>query len=414
MDAHTPRVENGPGLLTHAGGPARIADTDPFRYTDTTLIVPPVLVRCLQLYDGQHSDLDVREELVRLTGELAVSEVVSRLTDALSGAGFLKDERGEQLRELRLGEFVEAEFRQATHAGSAYPDELEALRETMHRYMGAEPVSASTDSLVAIAAPHVSPEGGWRSYQAAYRALAPSYRDRTFVILGTSHYGEPDQFGLTRKSFSTPMGTAITDTRLVDRLAASAPNSVIMEDYCHSFEHSIEFQVIFLQHLFGADIKVVPILCGSFGKSIQARQLPEKDDRVSRFLDALGEMRSVESGRLLWVLGVDMAHIGPRYGDEFSVATREGKMLEVEHRDAQRIQQVNTGNAEGFWELVCENQDDLKWCGSAPIYTFLRAVPDVRGELLHYDQWNIDQQSVVTFAGISFRRAELLPDTATQ
>ncbi|MCL4854186.1 MAG: AmmeMemoRadiSam system protein B, partial [Bryobacteraceae bacterium] len=51
---------------------------DPFRYTDTTLIVPPVLVRCLHLYDGQHSDLDVREELVRLTGELAVSEVVSQ------------------------------------------------------------------------------------------------------------------------------------------------------------------------------------------------------------------------------------------------------------------------------------------------------------------------------------------------
>ena len=382
---------------------------DPFRYTDTTLIVPPVLVRCLHLYDGLHSELDVREELVRLTGELAVSEVVSQLTEALSGAGFLHDERGEQLRELRHREFVEAEFRQATHAGSAYPDEHEALRKTMHRYMGAEPESASTDSLVAIAAPHVSPEGGWRSYQAAYRALAPAYRDRTFVILGTSHYGEPDRFGLTRKSFSTPMGTAITDTRLVDRLAASAPNAVIMEDYCHSFEHSIEFQIIFLQHLFGADIRVVPILCGSFGKSIGARQLPEKDDGVRRFLDALGEMGSVEDGRLLWVLGVDMAHIGPRYGDEFPATTGEGKMLEVEQRDAQRIQQVNTGNAEGFWELVCENEDDLKWCGSAPIYTFLRAVPDARGELLHYDQWNIDQQSVVTFAGMSFRRAEPLP-----
>ena len=31
--------------------------------------------------------------------------------------------------------------------------------------------------------------------------------------------------------------------------------------------------------------------------------------------------------------------------------------------------------AEGFWDLVQENQDDLKWCGSAPVYTFLKAVP---------------------------------------
>jgi hypothetical protein len=44
----------------------------------------------------------------------------------------------------------------------------------------------------------------------------------------------------------------------------------------------------------------------------------------------------------------------------------------------------------------------LKWCGSAPLYTFLKAVPHARGELLRYEQWNIDEQSVVSFAGIAF------------
>ena len=32
-------------------------------------------------------------------------------------------------------------------------------------------------------------------------------------------------------------------SRLVDELAAAAPNAVRMEDYCHAVEHSIEFQV---------------------------------------------------------------------------------------------------------------------------------------------------------------------------
>ncbi len=31
-----------------------------------------------------------------------------------------------------------------------------------------------------------------QAYRAAYAALAPSDAERTFVILGTSHYGEPD------------------------------------------------------------------------------------------------------------------------------------------------------------------------------------------------------------------------------
>jgi hypothetical protein len=63
---------------------------------------------------------------------------------------------------------------------------------------------------------------------------------------------------------------------------------------------------------------------------------------------------------------------------------------------------MEQGDAAGFWEQVRENQDDLKWCGSAPIYTFLRAVPEARGQLLHYQQWNIDPASVVSFAGMRF------------
>ena len=59
-----------------------------------------------------------------------------------------------------------------------------------------------------------------------------------------------------------------------------------------------------------------------------------------------------------------------------------------------------------FWDLVQPHHDDLKWCGSSPLYTFMRAVPQARGELLRYQQWNIDPQSVVSFAGMAFRRQD--------
>jgi AmmeMemoRadiSam system protein B len=222
------------------------------------------------------------------------------------------------------------------------------------------------------------------------------------VVLGTSHYGEPDHFGLTRKPFATPLGQTTPAMALIDELANAAPHAVRMEDYCHAIEHSIEFQVVFLQHLFGPRVRILPVLCGSFLKSLYEGGLPEENENVQRMFGALGEMAAREGSRLCWVLGVDMAHMGQRYGDRFSATADRGEMEDVARRDQGRIACMQSGDAQGFWERVQENHDDLKWCGSSPIYTFLRALPQARGELRHYQQWNIDDASVVSFAGLRF------------
>jgi AmmeMemoRadiSam system protein B len=175
-----------------------------------------------------------------------------------------------------------------------------------------------------------------------------------------------------------------------------------MEDYCHAVEHSIEFQVLFLQHLYGPDIRVVPILCGSYARSICGGGVPENDEPVRRFLGKLGDIAAREGDRLLWVLGIDMAHMGLRYGDAFPARTGDENLA---RRDHDRMERVNAGDARGFWERVQENQDDLRWCGSAPLYTFLKAVPEARGTLRGYQQWNIDENSVVSFGAIAFKKA---------
>jgi hypothetical protein len=71
------------------------------------------------------------------------------------------------------------------------------------------------------------------------------------------------------------------------------------------------------------------------------------------------------------------------------------------------VERIGAGDAGGFWELVSEaGDDDLKWCGTSPIYTFLRALPEVRGRMLGYEQWNIDEASVVSFGAMSFPEKE--------
>jgi AmmeMemoRadiSam system protein B len=378
---------------------------DPYRYSDAMLIIPPVLVECLQCFDGRQTDLDLRAALVRITNSLEVGDLEKHLVDTLSNAGFLEDLTFERMQAERQREFAEKPVREPAHAGAAYPEEPGELRETMKRYMEGEAARPQAGSdLFGIAAPHVSPEGGWQSYRAAYSRLRPEHAGRTFVILATSHYGEPESFGLTRKNYVTPLGESRTDQRLVNRLAERGGAGVRMEDFCHSFEHTVELQVIFLQHVLGPEVKILPILCGSFARSLYQGGNPEDDDKVKAFFEALGELREQEGDNLFWVLGVDMAHMGARYQDQFSAVAGEGVMSQVEARDEERIASINRCDAPGFWDLVRENHDDLKWCGSSPFYTFLKTAPKVRGELLRYEQWNIDERSVVSFAGMAFSK----------
>jgi AmmeMemoRadiSam system protein B len=373
LDIMPSPVPDRPGILIR----------DPMRYSDAVLIIPYAFAVALQSFDGQHND---------------ASDVHRQLQKALQTAAFLEDETFAEIRRARENEFANSEVREPAHAGTGYPIDQEALHETMRGYI--DPAQFNTANTIAIAAPHVSPFGGWQSYQAAYKMLPKDAADGTFIILGTSHYGPPDKFGLTRKRFRTPLGETRPNLDIIDRLIARAPSAITEEDYCHSVEHSIEFQVLFLQWLYGPEISIVPILCGSFARSIYFGGKPEQNDSIHRFLGELSEL----PGHLTWILGVDMAHIGRRYGDAIPARANLDQMIQVAERDNLRNQRVAAGDADGFWELVQQNRDDLRWCGSSPFYTFLRAVTGTRAQVHRYEQWNIDDSSVVTFAGISFTR----------
>lgn len=394
-------VPEKPGLLMR----------DPYQYTDSMLILPPLLARMLVYFDGEHDEGDLRKGLTQATGELEVGEVAKQMIGTLDENGFLETPTYQAMRERKHREFAEAPERTPAHVGASYPENPDELTGVLDGYRASwTQASAADGNLLGIAAPHVSPEGGYRSYAAAYQALQAEHASKTFVILGTSHYGAPEKFGLTRKPYQTPLGPVETDQAIVDRLAAAAPDSVEMEDYCHASEHSIEFQSVFLQHGLrtslpeGERLRAVPILCGSFIESLYTGNPPESNENIRRFFDALKEV-AAERDDLIWVLGVDMAHIGRRYGDQLDARAGEGVMEEVEQRDRERLDRVTAGDAAGFFDLIKTNRDDLRWCGYSPIYTFLETAGAMEGSALSYEQWNIDEQSVVTFTGAEFRKA---------
>jgi MEMO1 family protein len=220
--------------------------------------------------------------------------------------------------------------------------------------------------------------------------------------LGTSHFGPPEKFGLTRKPFVTPLGTLQVDIELMDWLEHHGGEAISREDYCHAIEHSIEFQCVFLQYVLGSELKIVPLLCGPFAESLQTGRPPETNVEVARFFEALEELALAHSDRLFWVLGIDLAHVGRRYGDGFAAVADQGTMAGVAEHDRQRLESLCDGDLSKFFELVRMNEDELKWCGYSALYTFARTVPRARGRVLRYEQWNIDPQSVVSFASLEF------------
>lgn len=132
-----------------------------------------------------------------------------------------------------------------------------------------------TGRMIGLIAPHIDIRRGSTSYAKSYWELARECRARTFVILGITHSETTRRFVLTKKDFDTPLGTVATDRELVERIAGltgeqSGPGQgsldFFVDEFAHRNEHSIEFQAVFLQYLFGGreNFKIVPILCTAF------------------------------------------------------------------------------------------------------------------------------------------------------
>ena len=177
----------------------------------------------------------------------------------------------------------------------------------------------------------------------------------------------------------------------------------MLEDYCHAVEHSIELQVIFLQQLYGPAVRIVPVLCGPLGVGA-GRVHPRDDGEVQRFLSALAAVGAAPD--VAWVVGIDMAHVGRRYGDRVPAIAHQGPLAAVAEADRLRCEAVLAGDPDAFWDQVEPDGegDPLRWCGSSALYAFLAAARPASASLLAYEQWNIDPASVVSFGGFAFHR----------
>jgi AmmeMemoRadiSam system protein B len=221
-------------------------------------------------------------------------------------------------------------------------------------------------------------------------------------VLGTAHSPLAGRFSPSFKDFATPFGPLVSDRGFVERLLArTGREAIVVDDFVHRAEHSIDFQAVFLQYLYAGrrTIRLVPILCGTLADFVQTGKSPADDPVVRRFVTALQETIAKAGERVCLVGGVDLAHLGPRFGDPHPLTATH--LRRAAQDDTAMLQAVTAGEAEGFFRVVQQEQDRRRICGLSPIYILLKVLEGAKGTLLRYSQWP-DPQGTVTFASLTF------------
>ena len=402
-----PRLREVAAIATEHQGRKVLLLQDPEQISESVVMLPQELLPLIRFFDGQHSFRDIQAEIMRQTGELLDSEIIAKLAEELDQHLLLDSERFHQHLERIQQEWDALPARPAFHAGQAYPADAQELRSLLDGFYtsldGPGPIAPAGrgSDLKGILAPHIDLKSNGPCYAHAYKALLAGADADLFLIFGTGHQLAQPLFALSEKDYQTPLGLARTDRDFVRQVQQRLRNRTAPDDLCHRQEHSIEFQAVMLQHALGPSrsFQIVPILAGSFSLFAQTGESPADDPSFQDWMEAF--RFALAGRRAVFIVGGDLAHLGPRYGDQESFApVREP---EIEAEDSRMLQPLLTGKREEFFQTIAQDQDRRHICGLPPLYAALALFQPAAGELLKWSCWyDPSTGSAVSFAAMAF------------
>jgi AmmeMemoRadiSam system protein B len=360
------------------------------------------LYQFMVLLDGRTTVRDLQMALMRQRGGILVSsdEVKSFLAH-LDNSFLLESEKFKRAKDAVVAEFVSKTVRPSSHSGRAYPADPGELKRKLDEILALQPDSEKPEGkLRALVAPHIDLAAGGRMYSRAYRILR-DLSPKTVVILGTGHQMAQEVFAVSDKDFETPLGVAKCDRLWVEKLKAAGGELIAKNDFAHRAEHSIEFQVLFLQHILPKDsFTLVPVLCGNLQTILSEYSRRAYTEKAGAFLKALRDSLGHHGEEALMIAGVDFSHIGPKFGHEMPAQYMKGQS---EAHDRILLNSLAAQDADSFWKESGKVKDQYNVCGFAALACLLEVLPPCKGHLLGYETWHEDAtRSAVSFAAAVF------------
>ncbi len=374
-----------------------LAISDHLGLCDPKRALNPGIVQYLNLFDGSHTLRDLQMTMMRSQGNrLVMLAEAERVVKELDELFMLETRRYTERKAAVRAEFESCETRPAAMAGSAYPAQQSVLDAMLHETLSMATPGLQSRSPRVIVAPHIDLAVGRRVYAEAYsglRGICP----RRLIVLGTGHAMDDGLFSITTKSYETPIGSFPTDEEAVLKLKGAGDHVMTPDDFCHRSEHSIEFQMLFLRHLLDEDPSVVSILIGNFDEHLESADRPSEIPGVGGFLQELSAM--VDENTLI-VAGVDLSHVGPKFGHRDTASMQESSFRE---HDKRLLEALIRGSVEDFWAEGRRVKNRYHVCGFAVLACLLEVFSKPTGEILAYEVWHeAPTRSAVSFAAVTF------------
>ena len=278
----------------------------------------------------------------------------------------------------RSGRGVMKTIRNAVVAGQFYPGNERSLQQQIEecfldtRGYGKLPViQKMKGTLKGLVVPHAGYVYSGAIASHSYGRLAEQGFAETFIILGPNHTGMGSGVSvMTQGAWKTPLGPVSLD----ESLAQSIATGIIDQDAsAHTYEHSIEVQLPFLQYLAqGRPFEFVPIC-----------MMMQDYETVQDVADILVKAIQRSKKNIILVASSDFSHAGFNYRSAPPPGIRVDEY--AKKQDTLAIKKILALDPQGLIGTV--EQHAITMCGSGPVAVMLLVAKKLganTAELLKY------------------------------
>jgi MEMO1 family protein len=382
------------------------------------LAITPAAFFIAMMLNGQTRADEISQVLSKSTGQLVSTDQIHNVIREFEKMELIETPAVQEKRRQVVVDFINNPVRPAYLKNTAYPEGMLDLAVQFGKYFndpsGPGKQAATSPSrlmsALGVVSPHIDFHRGGPAYAWTYQALSECPPPDIVVALGVAHMSPNSPWVMTPKAFETPYGPLAANEDVYKEIAASLWYNVREEEAVFRTEHSLEFQAVWLKYLWRDKAPAwVPILCSSFDRFCDTRA-PSSIATIEDALQKIGAslLKRHQSGQRVMILaGVDMAHVGARFGDEMEMTSDIRAKIEKEDRDS--INHLLSRDADAFYLSVVKDNHWRKWCGLSALYTSIRLInilaqgKPVESSLLTYAQAEDPVGGVVSFAGMIYQ-----------
>ncbi len=345
MEDLKPKIRFLDFFLSNISGENYYILRDPLGIFEENLVLSPESFFVLSMMNGENTIEDIRMKFFQMKGILPSYEEIYLLVQKFSNFGLLEDENFENIIKEKSKIMLSFGVREPVCSGTAYPSNLEDLKKFLKEIEEIETLKREkTPSF--ILSPHLDISLAKPAYAYAYKDL--SLDTDLVVIFGVAHQGLSTPLSHLPLPFKTPLGIIPINEEYSKKWIEEFGMPTPIDIFVHFKEHSVELQILFLQYFLGDKYKILTFLVNGSKRDFS---------KYGGYFQNL-----IEEKKPLFIGGIDLSHIGPRYGDNFPA--KEDFMEKIKGEEKNLIEFLLKKDILSFEKFLLEKENYLRICGS--------------------------------------------------